>query len=759
MQVDKKKIYNGVKGLLILMLLLGISFLVVMQWKSDVIVRKVVNLVQSQMEDTLRYDDISLEWVRYFPSIALRLDGLKAGKSKEPFIKGGSIDIVLRLFPLLQDKIIINKLIISDCHLNITKINGRWSYDLFKKTEVPNEKRAALSGTDDNSKWETLVRQIVIKNTSVLYDDKEASFLRLVIDEGKMNGDMNGKLFDADLELKGILQNLKNSSYILANPFTFHLTGKYKYDSGSKQQELKNWKIENDGLELEIYGIISQKEDHQLIDMHASWTDADPQVLIELLPAMEIKNWNAYRVSGKSEGQVEIKGISSKVESPHISFSSELKNGIIRFPGDGGQLKNIVLDLAYDSGELSSKTKSYFRANLRNGSYQGNSLEGSLVMNNLDNPVIDAEMKGSLPASMLNIFMDSSAWDFQEGVFEIDKYSLKGLSMKSISTKAFIEKSIADLTADKVRFSYKGDNMQVNEGEMELDASGKMKLNIAAFVWNKAKGEDINGDLHFMSDKVEFDMNGKHSQGKVEVKGNITNMSTRPVMNADWMIEDIEMKELLGSFENFDQTFITSENLQGKTDIWTHTVIPYDANQNILTKDIIVRAAIEIKDGELEGMKTLEDFSKYVHLDDLQHIRFNRFRNYMKIENGKVYLPVVFIQSSAINLSVNGVHSFDQEILYNLKINAGQAAANKLKKIDQEKKPKKARKSGWINLYFVLSGKVSDVKYEQDRTQVISSFEQSAKMKEELRNYLVDRFGHDVYWLEPNEWEDIPEYK
>jgi hypothetical protein len=158
-------------------------------------------------------------------------------------------------------------------------------------------------------------------------------------------------------------------------------------------------------------------------------------------------------------------------------------------------------------------------------------------------------------------------------------------------------------------------------------------------------------------------------------------------------------------------------------------------------------------------MKTLEDFSKYVHLDDLKDIRFSQIRNYMKIEDGKVYLPVMFIQSSALNMSVSGIHGFDQKILYNLKLNAGQAAATKLKKTDVKKDLKPAKKSGWINMYFVLEGTTSDVKYQQYRTAVISGFEQSAALKESLRNYLVEKFGYDVYWLEPNEWEDIPEYR
>ena len=131
----------------------------------------------------------------------------------------------------------------------------------------------------------------------------------------------------------------------------------------------------------------------------------------------------------------------------------------------------------------------------------------------------------------------------------------------------------------------------------------------------------------------------------------------------------------------------------------------------------------------------------------------------MKIENGTVYLPVMFIQSSALNMSISGEHTFDQDILYYLKLNAGQVVANKLKKNDVKKDFKKASKSGWINMYYVLSGTTSVVRYEQYRNAVIAGFEKSSSLKESLRNYLVEKFGYDVYWLEPNEWEDIPEYQ
>ena len=759
MTLQKKKVVTGLKIILIIFLVMGIAFLALMQWKSDVIVQKIMNQVQGQLEDSIRYDAISLEWVRYFPSAALRIENLKMGAEKTPFIQGGNIDVVVKLFPLLSEKVIINRLKISDSHIYVTHHKGRWTYDLFKKPATKPDPDKAEVTKSDSSKWQALVRQINLENTILHYNDREGLSFSLDVKDGQLDGDINDKLLDADIELKGSLDSLNLDDYRQSDPFAFELTGKYKYDREKKMQELNNFRVVNKGIELEGNGFIRNEPEQKWYDLHVAWNNGDPQVIKSLLPTQNIKNWHKYSFSGNSEGQLDVNGYSSKEKKPHVKFSTELEDGSIRFPGEGGQLKNILLNVAYDNGQGKTKTDSYLRANLRNSSFQGNKLQGDMRMENLDKPVVDAEVKGSLPASMLNFFTDSSVYNFKEGIFDIDHYKVTGLDIKSFSTKTFIAKSIAKLKTEDVKFSYHNDQIAIAGGYIDLDESGKMKVDVDELIWNKAKGEDVDGELIFAGDNVDFQLKGKHSQGEVDAKGAVTGLGKNPVLSAEWKVKGIEMQELLAAFSNFDQTFITSENLKGKADVWSVTTIPYDVEGNIRKNDIVVRAAIDIKDGQLQDMKILEDFSKYVHLDDLRDIRFNQFRNYLKIEQGKVFMPVVFIQSSALNLSINGVHSFDQEILYNMKMNAGQAAATKLKKVDVVKRFKAARKSGWINLYYVLYGTTSDVKYEQDQKQVIAAFEQSSQMKEALRNYLVDKFGHDVYWLEPNEWEDIPEYK
>src|SRR3989337_1027484 len=204
----KKHVFTGLKVLVIFFLVIGIAFLIMIQWKSDTVIRKAVSLIQHRMEDSLIYKDISLEWFRHFPSASLHIDGLNIGKDQKPFIQGGSVDVVLRLFPLLKEKIIINKLIITNCTLHVTKHKGRWTYDLLKKTEEKKDIHKADVSASDDSKWKALVSQLVFVNTVVIYNNKEGTDFNLYIKDGQIDGNLTGDLFDSEIDISATLDSL-----------------------------------------------------------------------------------------------------------------------------------------------------------------------------------------------------------------------------------------------------------------------------------------------------------------------------------------------------------------------------------------------------------------------------------------------------------------------------------------------------------------------------------------------------------------------
>lgn len=744
--MNKETFIKAFKISVIALLVMVISMVVVLRWKSDLIMEKVMSSMQDQLIDSLRYTEASMDWFSYFPSTAIHISELRLGTGKTPLIKGGSVDVVIRLLPLLKGKIVINSLQVSNSTIHITQKDGRWSYEVMKETE-PTEEEA----------FSTEVRKLIIDNSRVYYDDGKSLRCKLSIASGQFKGGMENERLDLEIDMNSTIDSLKMDDYVQKEPFPSVFTGQYSFDMKSGLQEYKEWKIENEALQMLADGTILRESDHEVVDMDVRWEKANPELLKKWLPEKMLETLTQYSLSGELEGNARIEGKSSAKETPHISLEAKLKEGEINFLAADEAIKGLTIEVMYDSGTKKPGQTSMAEVTIKKNSMLGSGLEGKIIIQNLDNPVYDISLSGSLPSGLLNL-MSVEGLHFEKGTLDIRHFELNRFQTGTASFSTFLQRGKASLQADNIRVTYLQNNIEIPKGSMEF-GDNKLTLDLDAFTWNKANVRELKGSVVSHDDAFDFDLAGQLCEGSVETKGSITGVNHRPVSNATWKVTGIEMQQLLESFSNFDQTFITSENLKGKANIWAESTIPFDEKWNMLTEKVLVRSAIDIKDGQLKGMKTLEDFATYVHINDLRDIRFNQIRNYMKIENGTVYLPVMFIQSSALNMSISGEHTFDQDILYYLKLNAGQVVANKLKKNDVKKDFKKASKSGWINMYFVLSGTTSVVRYEQYRNAVIAGFEKSSSLKESLRNYLVEKFGYDVYWLEPNEWEDIPEYQ
>lgn len=742
--MNKEKLLKAFKVTIIICLVLAISLVVLLRWKSDVIMHKVLDSVQGQLTDSLRYEDTRMDWLSYFPCTAIQITGLTIGSGDAPLIKGGNLDIVLSIWPLLRGDILISKLEVSNSVIHLMQKDGHWSYDILRKSE----------GEEDGS-YKTRIRNLVIEESSIRYDDGKNMSFTLDIDQSSFEGSYENNVFETTMDVQSTLSALKLDQHTLSAPLASKLKGQYVFDLNTDVQTFSDWTLEHEAGLLSAQGKITRLKDHEEVDMNLSWSDTDLEKLKPWLPDDWAKQWAPYVFSGNWNGQARIEGKSSATHTPHISLTTNLKNGGVRFSENGEEIKGLSMDISYDSGM--DKTPSSLTAQIQKNALFGKSLNGSLRIQNLDRPVVDLSLNGTIPSRLLNL-LPSSGIQFEKGDLAFSTFELSGFQTARATLASFVDKANVALTTDHVVFRYGKESFTIDNGSISLSGS-TLNLKMDHLKWNLATFTDLEGSIASSTNQLDYQFNSSLCEGKIDTKGKVTDLDQNAVVTGTWIVSGIEMKLLLESFSNFDQTFITAQNLSGKTNIWASSTLPFDAQWNLLTRQVRVQAAIDIHNGRLIDMKTLEDFSNYIHLEDLRDIRFNEIRNYMKIENGIVYLPVMFIQSSALNLSISGQHSFDQDILYHVKLNAGQVASGKLKKNDVRKDFKPARKSGWINMYFILNGTVEDVHYQQNRNGVIAGFEESTALKEKLRNDLVDTFGYDVYWIEPNEWEDIPEYQ
>jgi hypothetical protein len=751
----KEKLLKAGKILLIVGLLLAITVVAVLQWKSDFIIRKVLDGVQAQLTDSLTYSDVAVSAFSYFPCLGIQLDNARIGDSKTPLLSGERIDVVIALWPLLRDEIQVRKIHAYKTAFGIRYLDGKWSYDILKKEEDVDKAASTETG---KSGWNTTIRSIVLDQCTIAYDDGKTQSLWLDVKSGSLEGNIGTSTIDADITLDGICNQYKSTAYELPEPVELQLSGHYLQDEASGKTELKDWDIKNDGIRLSLNGVFDEVDGITNIDLNGSWKDGNPEYLRRLVPAENRKSIEPYSLSGKSEGEFSYVGESSKSKEPTLQVKGRIDNAKLEHTASSKTSLDLDAAFAYHSKDPEHQHKSTLVLDLARKSMLGSDFKGNILIQNMDSPVYAIELKGGCPASLINLVM-APELTFDEGEFDVDHFSLKNFRTSGKMIDALFENLNCAFTPKGVKGTYVGKPVELDGGYCKANADGKIELALDNMQWENLNAKDVRGNCTHAGEILQFNIAGKSCGGEIETNGSVETTSQRNTFRADWKVKGIEMHTLLKSFNNFDQTFITSDNLNGKADIWAETMVPMTTSWEVKSKEIVTRSAIIIRDGRLKNLKTLEDFSKYIHLEALRDIEFNELRNYLKIEDGKVYMPVMFIQSTAINMSIAGVHAFDQSILYNIKLNAGQALANKMKKTDFRKDLKPARKSGWINMYFVLEGTTSNVKYQQYRTAVIAGFEQSAALKDQLRKHMVDRFGYDVYWIEPNEWEDIPEYK
>ncbi len=283
---------------------------------------------------------------------------------------------------------------------------------------------------------------------------------------------------------------------------------------------------------------------------------------------------------------------------------------------------------------------------------------------------------------------------------------------------------------------------------------GTVTLHVGKLNYELVEGSDFTGELILDNNTLDVKGSAKGMNGSVDLNGAFL-FHERPSLVAHISCNDIDVKEFFRQMDNFGQEVLQDKHLRGALSAKFAIYAFWDETGNFLMDDLRVLADATINNGELIGFKMLESFSTFVKMNDLRHIRFVTLQNFIEVRGGKLYLPAMFIQSNAMNMTVSGEHAFSGDIKYNVKVNAGQVLMNRLKGHDPNLKPQKARKNGFFNLYYAISGTTDNIAFKSAKKEVKSDFEFSEKRKKEIAQALKDELGSSARKLEePAEWQD-----
>lgn len=299
---------------------------------------------------------------------------------------------------------------------------------------------------------------------------------------------------------------------------------------------------------------------------------------------------------------------------------------------------------------------------------------------------------------------------------------------------------------------------------------GTFVTNILDFKYGKLLAQNINGELVFDNNilsvkSISMDAMGGHWELNAKAF-----FEKAPHLEAFLDCNNVDMQQFLYQFENFGQETIQDHQMRGTLTSLIKVNAFWDELGNFRNDDLKVLADVDLKNGELIGLKMLEDFSAFIKLKDLRHIKFTNLRNQFRIEKSVFHIPAMFIRSNALNLTIAAKHAFNQDMDYKVKINVGQVLAAKMKKYNPDMVALKAKEKGLFNIYVRYWGNLyGESQWKKGKKHAKQELdEQLAQDLPAIANTLRAEFGgaaartvsanaaEKVQTLkEPEEWTDL----
>lgn len=210
-------------------------------------------------------------------------------------------------------------------------------------------------------------------------------------------------------------------------------------------------------------------------------------------------------------------------------------------------------------------------------------------------------------------------------------------------------------------------------------------------------------------------------------------------------VEDIDINRLFFECENFGQKFITNENLRGNVTASINLKGVLSPALKLDLSTLAVRSNLAVNKGELVNFKPFNELSKFIKVDDLEHVKFASMSNNIEIKNRKVIIPLMKIQSSALDLDISGTHGFDNAIEYHFRVFLSDilfGKARKAKKENEEFAYVEDDGRGKTSLYLTMKGTSGNYKFSYDSKSVREKIKSDMKRENQnMKALLREEFG------------------
>lgn len=426
-----------------------------------------------------------------------------------------------------------------------------------------------------------------------------------------------------------------------------------------------------------------------------------------------------------AEGIVNFKALQTFISDKYIQKGEgEIEFNAFELSGNLDEQKQLIPRSLNGSGSFAFRDVMFLAENV-----QYNNINGFLSYKN-----------GNLDAKGLTVDFLKSQFYFNGIINNFFAYIIEKVKRQN-NTTLLLDGSLAvkNFNLDEMLKAFKREEKQKQETlslREIFNIDGNLQIGMDKFQYQQLEFGDIKSTVNLKSGQIKINSFSCRAMGGELTNTGVIQFSEQEemILSGNIQVHKMELPKIFSQSNNFGQTTLTDKHLKGMIDAEVSYRAVFNNYKNIDLSKLNATASCNITKGELINFEPIRAASSFIRVEDLNHIYFSDLKNQLVIKNNRVEIPQMEIQSNAMNLLLNGTHTFENDIDYHIKINLRKLLANKFRKNNDSEYIEEDPYEG-ANIYLSLSGNMAKphIKYDKQYTKkkIESDFK---KEKENLKN-------------------------
>ena len=253
--------------------------------------------------------------------------------------------------------------------------------------------------------------------------------------------------------------------------------------------------------------------------------------------------------------------------------------------------------------------------------------------------------------------------------------------------------------------------------------NSKINLSVESFFYDKFMAKNLTGEINYSSKDLKLTCkNLKMRSLGGNIEGSCTfneNKLHDIVLKSNLKLNRIDISKGFESFNDFNQKYITSKNLKGIATSNMSIQAIWDKNYNFYNSSLNINSQLKIENGELIEFEPMYNLSDYVSIEELKNVKFATLENKIRIEDEKIIIPKMNINSSALSVRISGEHNFNNNMNFKVRLFLSELLGKKSKKRSKINNDDFiVDKTGKTTIQLIMKGSIDDPKISIDKVKI-----------------------------------------